>query len=185
MQIAFLLPLLANLALSSVLIDQIAIVVDRSIIKDSDIDRDMRITEFMNNEPLSLSLTERKKAANRLIDQIFIREEIRTGDYLWATVMQADDQLESLIKRRYPSSTAYQRALKKYGLEEADLREQFRWQLTVLQFIDARFAPSVVMPEGDLGDRTKVDAEVNRLLFAWLDQHRKDAKIVLHEEGLT
>ena len=185
MRIAFYVPFLANLALSSVLIDQIAIVVDQSIIKDSDIERDVRVTEFLNHEPLNLGLAERKKAASQLIDQTFIRQEIRDGDYPWATVKQANDELESLVKKRYPSTAAFQRALKSYGLEEEDLREQFRWQLTVLQFIDARFAPSVVLPEGESSDKSKVDAEVNRLFFAWLDQHRKDAKIVSHEEGLT
>jgi len=185
MPIAFFLPFIAHLALSGVLIDQIAIVVDQSIIKDSDIERDIRVTEFLNQEPLHPNLAERKKAANKLIDQTFIREGIRDGDYPWATANQANDQLESLIKKRYPSRAAYQRALVTYGLDEADLREQFRWQLTVLQFIDARFAPSVVMPGGGSGNKSKVDAEVNRLFFAWLDQHRKDAKIVYHEEGLA
>jgi hypothetical protein len=172
------------MALSGVLIDQIAIVVDQSIIKDSDIDRDVRVTEFLNHEPLGLSLAERKKAANQLIDQVFIRQEIQDGDYPWTTVEQANAALDSLIKQRCPSRLAFQRVLKTYGLGEADLREQFRWQLTVLQFIDARFAPSVVLPEGESKDKAKVDAEVNRLFFAWLDQHRKDAKILFHEEGL-
>ena len=185
MPIVLLLPLLASMAPGGVLIDQIAIVVDQSIIKDSDIERDIRVTEFLNHEPLNLNLAERKKTANKLIDQALIRREIREGDYQWATATQASDQLEYLIKKRYPSRAAYQRALKTYGFDEADLREQFRWQLTVLQFIDARFAPSVVMPEGGSGDKTKLEAEVNRLFFAWLEQQRKDAKIVFHEEGLA
>jgi len=185
MPIVFWLPLLANMALGGVLIDQIAIVVDQSIIKDSDIERDIRVTQFLNHEPLNVNLAERKKAANKLIDQTLIRREIREGDYQWATATQANDQLESLIKQRYASRAAYQRALKTYGFDEADLREQFRWQLTVLQFIEARFAPSVVMPGGGSGNKSKLEAEVNRLFFAWLDQQRKDAKIVFHEEDLA
>jgi hypothetical protein len=183
MTIAFVLPFMVNLALSGVLIDQIAIVVDQSIIKDSDIDRDIRVTEFLNHEPLNPNPAERKKAANRLIDQIFIRKEIEDGDYPWATGKQATDQLESLIKASYPSRAAYQRALNTYGLNEADLRERFRWQLTVLQFIDARFAASVVVAQG--ANKSTKDAEINRLFFAWLDQQRKDTKIVFHEEGLA
>jgi hypothetical protein len=185
MQIVFVVSLVAHIALSGVLIDQIAIVVGQSIIKDSDIDRDIRVTEFLNHEPLNLNQAERKKAAARLIDQTFIRQEIREGDYPWATVKQANEQLEDLIKGRYPSQAAFHHALKAYNLEEADLREQFRWQLTVLAFIDARFAPSVITPEGASADKSKTDAEVNRLFFAWLDQQRKDAKVVFHEEGLA
>ncbi len=185
MHMAVALILMAYSAPSGVLIDQIAIVVGQSIIKDSDIDRDVRVTEFLNHQPLNLSQAERKKAANRLIDQTFIRQEIREGDYPWASVKQADDQLDTLIKQRYPSQAAFQHALKVYGLEEADLREQFRWQLTVLSFINARFAPAVITPEGVSADKSKTETEVNRLFFAWLDQQRKDAKIVFHEEGLA
>jgi hypothetical protein len=184
MQGVFLL-LLASFATDGVLIDQIAIVVDQSIIKDSDIERDVRVTEFLNNEPLNLDLPERKKAASKLIDQTFIRDEIRAGDYISATVKQANDQLDSLIKTRYPSRTAFQHALKKYGLEEADLREQFRWQLTVLQFIDVRFTPAVAAPRDGVANKSKIDEEVNRLFFAWLEQRRKDATIAFHEEGLA
>jgi parvulin-like peptidyl-prolyl isomerase len=185
MPVVFLLSMLANMAVGGVLIDRIAVEVDRSIIKDSDIERDIRVTEFLNHEPLSINLAERKKAANKLIDQTLIRKEIREGDYSWASATQANDQLESLIKQRYASRADYLRALQTYGFDEADLREQFRWQLTVLQFIEARFAPSVVMPGGGSGNKSKLEAEVNRLFFAWLDRQRKDAKIVFHEEGLA
>ena len=185
MHTVFALTLMAQSALSGVLIDQIAIVVGQSIIKDSDIERDVRVTELLNHEPLNLSQIERKKAAYRLIDQTFIRQEIREGDYPWASVKQANDQLDALIRGRYPSPAAFQHALKAYSLEEADLREQFRWQVTVLEFISARFTPSVIAPEEESADKSKTDAEVNRLFFAWLDQQRKDAKIVFHEEGLA
>jgi hypothetical protein len=180
----FLTLFLACFVTDGVLIDQIAIVVDQSIIKDSDIERDVRVTEFLNNEPLNLNLSERKKAANKLIDQTFIRDEIRAGDYVTATVKQANDQLDSLIKSRFPSRTAFQHALKKYGLEEADLRQQFRWQLTVLQFIDMRFTPAVTTPGDGAANKSKMAEEVNRLFFAWLEQRRKDATIAFHEEGL-
>jgi len=184
MYCALLLPLIANFAVSGVLIDQIAIVVDKSIIKDSDIERDIRITEFLNNEPLNLKLAERKKTANKLIDQTFIRSEIRAGDYPTATVEEANTQLDSLIKKRYPSPSAFQHALKIYGLEETDLRDQFRWQLTVLHFIDSRFKPAVEMPEAGSMIESKVEEEVNHLFFSWLDQQHKNAKITFLEEGL-
>ena len=44
-----------------VLLDRIAVVVDESIIKDSDIERDIRITEFLNREPLAINQAEKKK----------------------------------------------------------------------------------------------------------------------------
>jgi hypothetical protein len=62
--------------------------------------------------------------------------------------------------------------------------EQFRWQLTVLHFVDSRFKPAVVLPEDGSANKLKLDEEVNRLFFAWLDQHRKDARIVFYEDDL-
>ncbi len=55
-------PLLAASA-QSVVIDRIAIVVNNSIIKDSDIARDLRLTDFLNGDPLNLDPEARKKAA--------------------------------------------------------------------------------------------------------------------------
>ncbi len=46
-----------------VLIDRVAIVVGQSIIKDSDIDREVRVTEFLNDAPLHIDSAEKAKAS--------------------------------------------------------------------------------------------------------------------------
>ncbi len=71
--------ILAQYLALAVIIDQIAIVVGSSIIKDSDIGRDIRVTDFLNKEPLNFSNAARKESASRLMDQIFIRHEINLG----------------------------------------------------------------------------------------------------------
>ena len=194
------------------ILDRVAIVVDQDdIIKDSDIDRDLHATEFLNGEPPSTSLAERKKTAAHLIDQVFIRQEIRIGDYPIATTEEADRQLEQLEKQRFHSEAALTANLSKYDLTLADLREQFRWQLTVLDFIDARFKPAVLVSEESVDQHYKAhlqqlrkdspkateaqlrqaardtltEEQVNKLFFAWLDQHRHDAKIRFLEEKLS
>ena len=116
-----------------------------SIVKDSDIERDLRVTYFLDGAPLDLGTESRKKATKRLIDQVFIRREIRLGDYPAATPEEAGQQLDSLKKQRFKTNAAYQDALRRYGLTEADLRTEFQWQLTVLRFIDARFKPAVLI----------------------------------------
>ncbi len=72
---------LMSCVLPAVVIDQIAVVVGRAIVKDSDIDRDLRVTEFLNGDRVSENESARKAAVNRLIDQAFIRREIQVGDY--------------------------------------------------------------------------------------------------------
>ena len=195
----------------AVIIDRIAVRVDNSIIKDSDISRNLRVTSFLNNQPLQINTQTRKEAANRLIDQVFIREEIRIGDYPTAEWSEADRQLAKLKKARFQSAAAFQRELAKYGINEPDLRFEFQWQLTVLRFIDARFRPSVLVNDSDIqtyyrehkaqfrqkGDsiaslddvsdqirETIVGEKVNDLFFAWLDQKRKTSKVLFYEENL-
>lgn len=198
------------LVLPAVIIDRIAIVVRNSIIKDSDVNRDIRVTDFLNGRPLNFSAAARKEAADRLIAQALIRREIRLGDYPMATLQDADEQLDSLESERFKTQAALDRALERYGLTELDLRTQFQWQLTVLRFIDLRFKPAVMVTDQEADayyreheaelrhdhpkqslDELKSDARdvivgerVNKLFFDWLNQQRGDTKIVFHEASL-
>ncbi len=201
--------LVAGLGLG-VIIDRIAIIVGNSIIKDSDIDRDIRATDFLNGRPLSLSPSARKSAADRLINQAIIRREIRIGDYPRATFEEADQQLQKLEKQRFKSQAGFEQALNRYELTLLDLRTEFRWQLTVLRFIDQRFKPAVLVTDQQVNDYFRqheaalrhehpgqsnddlhnvardiiTGEQVNKLFFDWLDQQRKDAKIQYLEESL-
>jgi hypothetical protein len=207
---SFALLLLGSALLQAVIIDRIAVVVGNSIVKDSDIERDLRVTEFLNGQPLSLGVASRKAAANRLIDQIFIRREIRLGDYPRATLKDADRQLEAIRKEKFRTDEAFEDRMRRYGLDLLELRSQFQWQLTVLQFIDVRFRPAAYVSDAelekyyhdhaatlkqqtgkssfnDLRDRITdiISGEkVNKLFFTWLDQQRKEAKINYLEAGL-
>jgi parvulin-like peptidyl-prolyl isomerase len=200
----------ASAMMQAVVIDRIAVVIGKSIVKQSDIDRDMRVTEFLNGEPLKLDAAARKAAANRLIDQVFIRREIMLRDYPQATVKDAERQLANLRKEKYRSDEAFSQALRRYGLDPLELRTQFQWQLTVLQFIDARFRPAAYVSDSEIetyyrehgaalrrqtGKTSLADLrqditnlitgeKVNKLFFTWLDEQRKDAKINYLEQGL-
>jgi hypothetical protein len=210
MRVPVILIFLAQFFAHAELVDRIAIVVGKSIIKDSDIDRDIRVTQFLNNEPLHIASAKRQEAARKLIDQVFLREEIRTGDYPAATDQEINSQLAAVGKNRFATEAAFRTALAKYDLDEPELREQVRWQLTVLHFIEERFKPAVIVQDSaaeeyvrqhesalrknnpgasaeDLRSQARdvlTGEEVNRLLFSWLDERRKDSKISFHEDGL-
>lgn len=192
-------------------IDRIAVIVGGAIIKDSDIERDLRVTAFLNNAPLDLGKESRKQAVKRLIDQIFIRREIRIGDYPAATPEEAMQQLDALKKQRFKTNAAFLDALRRYGLPEADLRTEFQLQLSVLRFIDVRFKPAILVTDEEIAQyyrehqaalaraypgktaledlqediRDTVTGEkVNRLFFSWLDEQRQNVKIQFREAGL-
>lgn len=193
------------------IIDQIVVRVDNSIIKQSDISRNIRVTDFLNDHPLQINLAARKEAAKRLIDQVFIREEIRVGDYPRAEWSEADVQLAALRKERFKTKESFDRALSRYGLTEPDLRFEYHWQLTVLRFIDARFRPAVLVSDSEIetyykqhqkefrgGDgkpaplddvrddirETITGTKVNEQFFSWLDSKRKTSKVVFYEGDL-
>lgn len=194
-----------------VIIDRVAVRVADSIIKDSDIDRNIRVTEFLNNQPLNIKGEARREASKRLIDQIFIRREIQLGDYPQASWQEADQQLNRIQKERYKTQGALQQDISRYGLVEPDLRFEFRWQLTVLRFIDLRFKPAVLVTDeeiqkyytehkaalaranpgksslDDLRDQIRdilSGEKVNEQFFAWLDDQRKSNKVQFYEENL-
>jgi hypothetical protein len=207
---ATILLLLAQPLVDAVIIDRIAVIVGDSIIKDSDIDRDIRVTDFLNNQPLNMTPAKRKDAVSHLIDQVFIRHEIEVGSYPLATYQEADAQLQHLVSERYKSQATFNQALNRYGLTELDLRTHFKWQLTVLRFVDVRFKPAVLVtddqvekyyrqhatalnreyPGRSLDDlREKIHdiltaQGVDQQFFAWLDDQRKDTKIQYLEASL-
>lgn len=159
-QAAWILVLALKLPASAV-IDRIAVVVGKHAIKASDIDRDLRITQFLNRQPLDTNAGARRSAAERLIDQTIIRDEIQRGDYAGAKPSETDAMLTQLRQQRFAGSDARMKQdLAHYGLTEDQLRVELQWQLDVLSFIDQRFRPGVLV----------TDDEVR----SYYDQHRAE-----------
>jgi hypothetical protein len=200
----FLLFMLLQPIASPVIVDRVAVVIGTSIIKDSDIAQDIRVAAFLNGELLDFGAAARKQSANRLIDQVFIRREIRVGGYPAVTPQEADVQLNDLKQQRFKTAPAFTAALHRYGLTELSLRSQFQWQLTVLRFIEVRFKPSVLVTDDEIEKYYQAHPsksslaemhdqisdiltgeKVNQAFFNWLDQQRKDTKIQFQEGGLT
>ena len=192
------------------IVDRVSIVVDDSIIKHSDIIQDIRLTDFLNHETPSFTLSEQKKAAARLIDQTLIRKELESGLYSSPDPAEVDSLLQQ-IKRGFASGAAYQRALATYNLSEAELRRRLDWQLTVLRFINLRFGADAPvteaearayyekhLPEFKKTARTAGDFEaarpeiekaingerVNQQFFAWLEDTEKNTPVSYNEVDL-
>jgi peptidyl-prolyl cis-trans isomerase SurA len=133
---------LANLLSAAVVVDRVAIIVGKRVVKASDIERDLRASQFMNNEPLDISAEARKKVADRLIIQELVRQEIMNGGYKQPSESEAD----ALLRQQRPNRAG----LSWYGLTEDQLRRYVLWQLTVLRFIDQRFRPGVLVTDEDV-----------------------------------
>jgi hypothetical protein len=148
-----LLVLLCCLPAAAVVIDRIAVIVGRHVIKTSDVDRDLRVTEFLNREPLNTTVEVKRKSAERLIEQTVIREEMEKGGYARSSADEVDGMVRRILTETFSGSDAQMRAeLSRYGLTEAQLRLQLEWQLDVLKFMDERFRPAVLVSDDETRD---------------------------------
>lgn len=204
---------LSTILSGAVVLDRIAVIAGGHAIKLSDIDRDIRLTDFLNRAPLEFNSISRRAAVERLITQQIIRDEIVSGGYRRAPESQAV-QLESDLRRdRFGGSEQRLRqALHSYGLTEDELQMQLLWQITVLQFINQRFRGAVVVTNEDARDfydehyaelqkqypkdnslealepkiRTMLEEQaVDRAFNDWLDQARKNEKVEFKDETLA
>lgn len=211
---AALIALLLSIVLRAVIIDRIAIVVGGDkIIKDSDIDRDIRLVSFINKQKVDFGADARRAAANRLIDQTLIRREIEVGMYSVPSGTDVEKTLAAVEKSRCSTTAQCKKELAAYGLTQQELKEYLSWQLTVLQFIDARFRPAVMVSDNEvekyyqqhltelrkqnpgkpdtleaLHDQIQqtISAEhVNQQFDAWLKARRQAIKIEYREGGLA
>lgn len=201
--------LLIGSTMQARIVDRVAVIVGTRAVKDSDIQQDLRLTAFLNHEPADTSESARKKAADRLIDQVLIRNEVNTGAYPAALLAEVQALLQE-VRKRYPSAAAFTRALHSAEITEENLKTRLLWQLTVLRFIDARFRPGAFVPDEEIekyveAHRRQLEAShpgatpaernadaqnilsgqrINQLLDDWLKRRRNATKIVYLEDEL-
>ncbi len=146
-------PILCLVALRAPLcaevIDRMAISVGNQVITESQIDEEVRVTAFLNNEKVDLSADEKKKAADRLIEQALIKREMDLSRYPLPALSDADSALNE-VKSHYPSQAAFAQAFEEHGITEAQLKEHLWWQLTVLRFVDYRFRPGIQISDSEV-----------------------------------
>jgi hypothetical protein len=197
------LALIAAIA-SAEVIDRVAAAVGFSVITESEILRQIRITAFLNGEQPDYSGDTKREAAGRLVEQMLIRREIATTRYALSTEARGDAAWAN-IRGRASSDAEWQQLLGRYRLTEADIREALDWQATFLEFVEVRFRPGVQVPEEEVREYydaevankpgappfedAKADIEqimtqqrVDRALDRWLGQARTQIRIVFREE---
>jgi hypothetical protein len=141
-------------------IDRIAVVVGKTVIKSSDIARELRVTSFLNREPLATTPAARQKAAERLVDQAIIRDQIQRGGYGMPSDQDADAFYQQIRRDRFAGADARMRSeLTKYNLTPEQLKQHLLWQLAVLRFIDQRFRPGVLITDEEVRARYEQRAD--------------------------
>ena len=140
---------LVSAAAPAEIIDRIAVTVDRKVITESEILRQIRITAFLNGEEPDFSSENKRRTAERLVEQALIRREIDTSRYTTGTETASQPLYEN-VRERFGSAAGYETALAKYGITNQEVKAALEWQATLLEFIEVRFRPAVQVPEAEI-----------------------------------
>jgi len=132
------------------IIDRIAVVVGTSVITESEIVREIRLTAFLNQEPLDFSIASKRKTAERLVEQRLIQNE---NDVSLFPPPPADavELALSEVKGKFGDAKAYQDELNRTAINEEELKAHLQRQLATLRFLDLRFRPGIQISDADIG----------------------------------
>jgi hypothetical protein len=175
--------LFAVLPVFATVVDRLAVVVGTTVITETEVLDEARLAAFHNQAPLDFGPAARRTAAERLVDQQLIRNEMRIGAYPQPTGAEIDDMLRNLKQERFGGNEAqYRAALDRYGVTEEQVRRHVAWQLSAIRFTDLRFSPAVAgIPNGNDGQSANraapSAADVDQQLDAWLKETRAATKV--------
>lgn len=202
------LALLLAIPAEGVIVDRVAITVGNKVITDSEIDQRIRLTAFQNGTKPDFSLSSKREAANRLIEQKLVELEMEVGHYPRAAAESGKVLLADYEKTNYASTqTAMDAALRDYGLTEDDLEQELTLQSEMLTFLNLRFRPAVQVSDQDVQKyyREHMSQPANAAAFnelraaieqklaleragedldAWLQDQRKRTRIEYNEKDL-
>lgn len=190
------------------LIDRVAVAVENAVITESEILRQIRLTAFLNGQKPDFSSDAKRTTAERLVEQALIRREIGLSRYLPDSAENKPD-LYAQFREKFGSDAAWNAALREYNITDAEVRDAFRWQVTLLDFIDQRFRPGIQVSDEDIRDyydtqvakpttpeaapsfeesRARIEQilteeRVNSALDRWLGQARTQLRIRYKEEA--
>ncbi len=131
------------------ILDRIAVTVAKHVITEGDILLDLRIAAFLDQKPVDISGDQKRKAADRLVDQYLLLEEAATSHQQLPTAADARQLLDQ-VKTQYATETEYRAALARYDITEEQLSQHLLNGIRALRFTDLRFRPEVQLNDDDL-----------------------------------
>jgi hypothetical protein len=205
--------LLVGTGASADIIDRIAVSVGSRVITLSDLDREIRVTAFLDGKQPDFSPAAKRSAAERMIEQKLIQREVETSRYPVPSAAEIEPIVAAFRQEHYPNQDEYRRALAERDITEQDVKDELLWQRTLLRFIDVRFRPAVQVTDQEIQDyfekevapaaqaahpgqpvtledyRVQIEEKlagqrVDRELDTWLQEARKRNEIVIHDEAL-
>jgi peptidyl-prolyl cis-trans isomerase SurA len=186
--------------------------VGNGVITASDVDREIRVTAFLNGIKPDLSAPAKRATADRMVEQKLIRRELESSRYPGPAASEVAPALEAFKKVHFKDEAEYQKALADDGITEQAVIDELLWQRTLLLFIEIRFRPGVQVSDQDIQDyfdkvvrpaaqaahpgqpaaledyRAQIDETLtgqqeDTEMDRWLKQARKHTEILVHDEA--
>src|SRR5580693_10226159 len=133
------------------ILDRVAVTVGKHVITEGDILLDLRIAAFLDQKPVDLRGDQKRKTADRLVDQYLLLQEASSSHQVLPTDADARQLLDQ-VKAQYATETEYRAALARSGITEAQLSQHLLDGIRALRFTDLRFRPEVQLSDDDLKD---------------------------------
>jgi hypothetical protein len=130
-------------------LDRIAVTVDQHVISERDVVQDIRISAFLDMKTPDFSGAQKRKAADRLVDQYLVLQDAMLTRAPLASAADAAP-LEASIRARYKSDADYRNALTQAGISETELSNHLLAGLRMLRYTDLRFRSEVQFTEETL-----------------------------------
>ena len=155
---------LLALQLHAELLDKLAITVGRQVITELQLDEEIRVTDFLNRQPIIRDAAARRTAADRLVQQLLVKQEMDMSRYPLPTSEDVDKFLTGLISQ-FGGEQAFTAALKQYDLTTDTLKSHLALQLTTMRFIEDRFRPVAD------ASNAQIEAAYQREVHDWPTTH--------------
>jgi hypothetical protein len=154
--------------LQAEIVDRVAANIELRAITDSEVRDQIRVAAFIDEAEPDFSAENLRNALDRIIDQTLMRDEMEFVRFQGPSAEEVAPLVQQ-VKARFSNDTAYQAALRKYGITEEQLAEQVTWQLAMLRFIEFRFQPAVEVTN------TLMRQEYRQQAQLWKEKHGTEA----------
>ena len=191
-----------NLALKGEIVDRVAIVVGQQVITESQLNEEIRVTAFLNHQPVQGGEENRRSAADRLVQQLLVKREMDVGNYPAPTTEEVGKYYDQL-SQAFGGLDSFRRAIANYQLTSERLKQHLALQLTTLRFIEYRFRPDFDVSEEEIAAYRKrhsaspveelshdavrealLEERTDQILAAWLEESRKQVNIIFLDKAL-
>jgi len=131
-------------------LDQVAVRAGPGVITASAVRRHLRMEAFLQNAEPDLRPETRRRAAERLIDQMLVRRELELNRYPSAQASEVEANIEQIRKARSEDAEAFGRSLVRYGFTLEDLWNEVAYEIALLRFVDLRFSAGIQASEEEI-----------------------------------